>query len=197
MKISFPFAILKMLAIELPQLEFALSQLQIANQDLKINSQLLQRRRAQSVEPSQQQQADPFGGGSGTEDHLSFEFIGPHLTHELKQQHQANKQAAFFNFELLKYEFKYTTVPPLVLNATWACPQPDEHTFELTLDYVYNFRKNLAQANFMVILPLTVVWADQMCKISLVKSEPNTALTQENENKLQVQFHVFLFIDII
>lgn len=43
MKISFPFAILKMLAIELPQLEFKLSNLHIANQDLKVNGQLLTR----------------------------------------------------------------------------------------------------------------------------------------------------------
>lgn len=174
MKISFPFAILKILAIELPQLEFRLSQLQIANQDLKINNQLLQRR---ALEPDLT---------ASTGDDLSFEFIAGQLTQELKQQHQQNKQAAFFNFELLKYEFKYMIAPPLVLNAAWTCSQPSEHAFELSLDYVYNFRKNLSQAHFMVILPLTVVWGDQVCKLGLLKSEPTTNMVQENENKLQV-----------
>lgn len=196
MKISFPFAILKMLAIELPQLEFRLSQLQIANQDLKINNQLLRRRQPHAQQSSTDLPFESTQANSSNDD-LSYEFIGPHLTHELKQQHQANKQAAFFNFELLKYEFKYATTssqpPPLVLNAAWSCANPSDHMFELTLDYSFNFRKNLSQANFMVILPLTVVWSDQMCKISLVKSELSqntTPMTQENENKLQVLWQI-------
>jgi hypothetical protein len=118
-------------------------------------------------------------------DDLAFQFIGTQLVHELKQQHQQNKQAAFFNFELLKYEFKYTTPIPIVLNANWTC-EPSECSFELGFDYVFNFRKHLSQANFMVILPLTVTWADQPCKIVLTRSEP-IALTQENDNKLQVK----------
>ncbi len=43
MKISFPYAIIKILDLELPLLEFKLRNLQIANQDLKINNKLLDR----------------------------------------------------------------------------------------------------------------------------------------------------------
>ena len=75
MKISFPFAILKLLAIELPQLEFRLSNLQIANQDLKINNQLI-------------------SNTSLLDEDLKFKFINPNLVRELRQQHEQNKQAA-------------------------------------------------------------------------------------------------------
>lgn len=172
MKISFPFAILKLIAIELPQLEFRLSQLQIANQDLKINNQLLNR----------------SGGSTGGDfENLTFQFINANLIGELKQQHQQNKLAAFFNFELLKYEFKYgaSTPPPLVINANWSSNPAEPNTFELNFDYLFNFRKQLAQVNFMVILPPGVDDNGQPVRASLVSSEPS-ALTQENDNKLQV-----------
>ena len=160
MKISFPFAILKLLALELPQLEFRLSNLHIANQYLKINNQLLT-------------------NTSLFDEDLTFKFISANLVRELKQQHQQNKQAAFFNFELLKYEFKYAQSAPLVLNANWS-HNTDENTVELNLDYTFSFRKHLSQVNVMIVMPLTAT-----AKVHLKKSEP-PALIQESENKLQV-----------
>lgn len=192
MKISFPFAILKLLAIELPQLEFRLSNLHIANQDLKINNQLLNRTSADSSNQSfvsavSSASSPPQLNNSSTSsssinsltESLQFQFVTQNLITELKQQHQQNKMAAFFNFELLKYEFKYSNTP-LVLNARWTS-NPDESTIELTLDYVFNFRKNLSQVNFMIVMPIN----KSNEKISLVKSEP-TAMVQETENKLQI-----------
>jgi len=164
MKISFPFAILKLLAIELPQLEFRLSNLQIANQDLKINNQLI-------------------SNTSLFDEDLKFKFINPNLVRELRQQHEQNKQAAFFNFELLKYELKYVQAAPLILNANWS-KNNEEKTVELNLDYVFSFRKNLSQVNFMIVMPISVT-----TKVHLVKSEPN-ALVQETENKLQVLWQI-------
>jgi hypothetical protein len=161
MKISFPFAILKLVASsELPQLEFRLKNLQIANQDLKINNQLLT-------------------NTTLFDEDLTFKFINPNLVRELKQQHQQNKQAAFFNFELLKYEFKFTQSAPLVLNANWS-HNKEENTVELNLEYTFSFRKHLSQVNLMIVMPMT-----SATKVQLKKSEP-TALIQENENKLQV-----------
>lgn len=175
MKISFPFAILKILAIELPQLEFRLSNLQIANQDLKLNNQLLERLSFTEA-------------GQISEENLSFKFISNNLVTELKQQHQQNKQAAFFNFELLKYEFKYATQAPLVLNANWSNNQ-QEQTIEVVLDYNFTFRKNLSQVNFMIIIPTSVTQSQSVFKISLLKSEPSV-VTQENDDKLQVLWQV-------
>jgi hypothetical protein len=146
MKISFPYAVLKMLTVgaELPQLAFNLSQLQIVNQDLKLNQQLLAK--------------SNVNGAVTTEDeaesaNLNFEFIMPSLSSELRQQHANNKQAAFFNFELLKYEFKAGQQPPLTLNATWT-KDTEAGTVELSLDYAVTFRKQLSQVNFMLIMPL-------------------------------------------
>ena len=164
MKISFPFAILKLLAIELPQLEFRLSNLQIANQDLKINNQLLT-------------------NVSLIDEDLKFKFQNASLVKELKQQHQQNKQAAFFNFELLKYELKYVQAAPLILSAHWA-HNNDESSVELNLDYAFSFRKHLSQVNFMIVMPTNAA-----SKVCLVKSEPN-ALVQETENKLQVLWQI-------
>ncbi len=150
MKISFPYAVLKMLTVgaELPQLGFNLSQLLIANQDLKLNQQLLTK-------------SSQLGGSTATatkiddeeNNNLNFEFIMPSLSTELKQQHAQNKQAAFFNFELLKYEFKAGQQPPLTLNATWS-KDTEAGTIELSLDYALTFRKQLSQVNFMLIMPL-------------------------------------------
>ena len=164
MKISFPFAILKLLAIELPQLEFRLSNLQIANQDLKINNQLI-------------------SNTSLFDEDLKFKFLNPNLIRELRQQHEQNKQAAFFNFELLKYELKYVQAAPLILNASWS-KNDEEKIVELNLDYVFSFRKNLSQVNFMIVMPISTT-----TKVFLVKSEPN-ALVQETENKLQVLWQI-------
>ena len=165
MKISFPYAVLRLLSNDLPLLQFQLSQLQIANQDLKINNQLLT-------------QQNP----SSTFDNLQFSFLMGNLTKELKLQHQQNKQAAFFNFELLKYEFKYSTTP-LILNANWSIDESDS-SVSLTLEYTFNFRKSLSQVNFMLMMPFL-----QQSKVSLVKSEPN-ALIQETDNKLQVLWQI-------
>ncbi len=196
MKISFPFAILKLLALELPQLEFKLGNLHIANQDLKVNSQLLNRTTLDSNNQSFVSAASsasspvPSPLNSSTDslgaqaESLQFQFVTPNLIAELRQQHQQNKQAAFFNFELLKYEFKYSKTP-LVLNAQWtSCPE--ENTIELCLNYVFSFRKNLSQVNFMIVMPLSKPSKE---KITLVRSEPNT-LVQETENKMQVLWQV-------
>ena len=114
MKISFPFAILKILAIELPQLEFRLSQLNIANQDLKINNQLLNRiltspnstdlvggtipmsssPDSSSVHQQQKSQLSAIASVVSPDD-LTFQFIGTQLTHELKQQHQQKQTGSF------------------------------------------------------------------------------------------------------
>ena len=166
MKISFPYAILRLVINELPLLEFQLKQLQIANQDLKINNQLLIRSALDS---------------SPNFDNLHFQFLMANLSKELKLQHQQNKQAAFFNFELLKYEFKYSTTP-LVLDARWSSNETDS-IIELDIDYTFNFRKNLSQVNFMAVVPFGSL------KVTLIKSEPN-ALAQENDNKLQVLWQV-------
>jgi len=172
MKISFPFAVLKFLnnsISELPQLEFRLNNLQIANQDLKINNQLLNKVDSNSSETFQ------------------FKFTSANLVHELKQQHQQNKLAAFFNFELLKYEFKYSTTP-LVLNAQWT-NNPIDNTIELNLNYTFNFRKHLSQVNFMIVMPMTsptlLPTANPTDKITLIRSEPN-AVVQETDQKLQI-----------
>jgi hypothetical protein len=152
MKISFPFAIIKLLAVngELPQLEFRLSQLQIANQDLKVNSQLL----------TNSTLFDPD---------LKFKFISSNLVSELKQQHQQNKQAAFFNFELLKYELKYVQAAPLIISAQWS-HNKTEKTIELNLDYTFVFRKSLSQVNFMIVMPPVST------RVHLIKSEPNCSV---------------------
>ncbi len=181
MKVSFPFAILKLLAIELPVLEFRLNNLQIANQDLKVNNQLLT-----LGAPSQQSSFEMFANssiGSNTSmnasaNSLDFKFIMANLTSELKQQHQQNKLAAFFNFELLKYEFKYTNTP-LTLEAKWSS-NPSENTVELNMNYLFNFRKHLSQVNFMLVLPVS-----NQYKVQLVSSEPKV-LVQEADSKLQV-----------
>jgi len=169
MKISFPFAVLKYLNSELPLLEFRLSNLQIANQDLKINNQLLNK------------------VDSDLNETLQFKFASANLVHELKQQHQQNKLAAFFNFELLKYEFKYSTTP-LVLNANWN-NNPLENTIELNLNYAFNFRKNLSQVNFMIVMPVastsSLLTTNNTDKIALIKSEPK-AIVQETEQKLTI-----------
>ena len=167
MKISFPFAILKLLALELPQLKFNLSQLQIANQDLKLNNQLL-------IKSSD---------SSTVLDTYNFEFITQNLINELKQQHQANKLAAFFNFELLKYEHKcgHIQTPPLVLNAQWSSDS-DSSWVEINVDYTFAFRKQLSQVNFMLVMPLN----SQKYKLTLIKSDPLNVQVQENEDKLQI-----------
>jgi hypothetical protein len=178
MKISFPFAILKLLAIELPKLEFRLSRLQIANQDLKINSQLLTRPSDGLSESLIDIHSSPSGDASSS---LEFGFNNANLIGELKQQHAQNKLAAFFNFELLKYEFKYTSpTAPLTLNAQWSANKL-EQTIELNLEYVHSFRKQLSQVNFMIVIPPSSSHA----KLSLAQSEPS-ALVQESDNKLQI-----------
>ncbi len=192
MKISFPFAILKLLALELPQLEFRLSNLHIANQDLKVNTQLLSRTTADScnqsfvsavstsppgLNTSASSSTSSIASSNSNCESLQFQFVTANLISELKQQHQQNKLAAFFNFELLKYEFKYSNTP-LVLNAQWT-NNPLDNTVEVSLDYTFSFRKNLSQVNFMIVMPL------QAARVSLSKSEP-TALVQETDSKLQV-----------
>ncbi len=193
MKISFPFAILKMLALELPQLEFKLNNLHIANQDLKINSQLLHRVNADSSNqsfvsalssssPQQQLNSSLTSSPSSINsiaESLQFQFVTHNLITELKKQHQQNKLAAFFNFELLKYEFKYSNTP-LVLNAQWTS-YPKENSIELNLDYTFNFSKSLSQVNFMIVMPLN----KSNESICLSKTEPQ-AMLQETGNKLQI-----------
>ena len=190
MKISFPFAILKHIQMELPpQLEFRLNNLQIANQDLKINSQLIQPVIKSTTTPGVQSPVvDPFGVALVAEPPLHFHFLTPNLVRELKEQHQQNKLAAFFNFELLKYEFKYNSTP-LILNANWKCNE-SESTIELNVDYTHAFRKQLSQVNFMIVMPTQPAGAQkESAKISLTKSEPS-ALVQENENKLQILWQI-------
>ncbi len=178
MKISFPFAVLKYLTSELPQFEFRLNNLQIANQDLKINNQLLNR----ITDQFGLQSTSTPGPSNQAIESLQFKFLLSNLVQELKKQHQENKLAAFFNFELLKYEFKYSTTP-LVLNANWSSNLID-NTIELNLNYSFNFRKNLSQVNFMIVMPKANV-SNSTDKITLLKSEP-TALVQEPDNKLQI-----------
>ena len=173
MKISFPYAILKLLATsgggELPQLCFSLNQLHIANQDLKLNQQLLVK------------------SGESDEVNFKFEFITPNLCAELRQQHAQNKQAAFFNFELLKYEFKVAgqQPPPLTLNAQWTSDM-EQGRVELALDYTIAFRKQLSQVNFMLIMPLN----NARYKLELVRGGEAQATVnqqlQEREDKLQI-----------
>ncbi|CAF1015813.1 unnamed protein product, partial [Brachionus calyciflorus] len=90
-----------------------------------------------------------------------------------KSQHQLNKQAAFFNFELLKYEFKYgLDEAPLVLAANWSSNY-EEQTIELILDYKFNYTKSLSQCNFMILMPMVSKSNGKDYRISLDKSEPN------------------------
>ncbi len=208
MKISFPFAILKLIGSEFPQLEFKLNNLHIVNQDLKVNSQLLNRITPpdscnQSFVSALSTANSPFEANNSvnssftsmvssnsTNEHLQFQFIGSKLVNELKQQHQQNKLAAFFNFELLKYEFKYSNTP-LVLNAQWS-KNVIENTIELNLDYAFNFSKNLSQVNFMTIMPLKCSKSETdefYEKICLISSEPK-ALIQETDNKIQVLWQI-------
>jgi hypothetical protein len=186
MKISFPFAILKLLAIEIPQLEFRLNNLQIVNQDLKLNTKLLIRKLTQpSVDPFLPSSSSSISPVPSNDSNLEFSFITQNLITELKQQHQQNKLAAFFNFELLKYEFKYTTIP-LVLNADWS-NNSTESTIELNLDYLFKFKKQLSQVNFMIVMPSQDINTipSSTIKLKLIKSEP-PALVQENDNKLHI-----------
>ena len=189
MKISFPFAILKLLAIEIPQLEFRLNNLQIVNQDLKLNTKLLTRKSSQpsfTLDPFSSSSSSSISPVSSNSDSkLEFSFITQNLITELKQQHQQNKLAAFFNFELLKYEFKYTTTP-LILNAEWL-NNPTESTIELNLNYLFKFKKQLSQVNFMIVMPSqdTTTIPTSTIKLKLLKSEP-PALVQENDNKLHI-----------
>jgi hypothetical protein len=171
MKISFPYAAIKLLTVgaELPKLGFNLAQLQIANQDLKLNQQLL------------------LKSSSSVDDEFNFEFIMNNLSNELRQQHSQNKQAAFFNFELLKYEFKPSVgqQPPLTLNAVWT-QNAETNTIELTVDYTLTFRKQLSQVNFMLIMPLN----STKYKITFVKPEDGGSSSQqqlqETEDKMQI-----------
>lgn len=160
MKISFPFAILKLLSIELPQLEFSLSNLKITD-DLIINKSLIQ-------------QTEP----------LKFVFDSMNLIKELKEQHQKNKQAAFFNFELLKYELNYTQDPPLLLYAKWHSLQHiDEKLFEIEfcLEYTFKHNKKFTNTQFMLILNHN----PNEYQLKLISSEP-LVISQENDMKLQV-----------
>ncbi|CAF0947278.1 unnamed protein product, partial [Brachionus calyciflorus] len=157
MKISFPFAILKLLSLELPNLEFNLKNLHILNADLKLNSLLLENLESNSFVLNE----------------FNFKFRTHNLISELKSQHQLNKQAAFFNFELLKYEFKYgLDEAPLVLAANWSCNY-EEQTIELILDYKFNYTKSLSQCNFMILMPMVSKSNGKDYRISLDKSEPN------------------------
>jgi hypothetical protein len=160
MKISFPFAILKLLSIELPQLEFSLSNLPLTD-DLIINKSLIQ-------------QTAP----------LKFVFDSVNLIKELKEQHQKNKQAAFFNFELLKYELKYTQSPPLLLYSQWHSFQHiDEKLFEIefTLEYTFQHTKKFTSIQFMLILNNNPI----EYQLKLINSEP-IVISQENDMKLQL-----------
>ncbi len=180
MKISFPFAVLKLLIMDqlLPQLKFSLSNLQIVNQDLKANNLLLTKQQNETLNTDNNNTC------------YSFDFLMPNLCNELKKQHQINKQAAFFNFELLKYEFKCTTAssssssPPLLLNSNWSCDET-QNTIQFDLNYMFNFKRNLSQCSFMIIMPATFTTTDQSSKryrLSLIKSLDNI-----NNNNLQVQ----------
>ncbi len=163
MKISFPYAILKFLVNELPQLEFRLSNLHLTSQDLIINEQLLVK----------------------NEQH--FQFNTSNLVKELLDQHQQNKQAAFFNFELLKYDLKTLNKPPLFLNATWKLHQIDFNNIELefNLEYSHQHSKQLSNLNFMLVLSQQA----NVYKISNIDSSPQ-ALMQDNDQKLQVLWNM-------
>lgn len=175
MKVSFPYAILKLLPIELPLLEFNLKNLSILNQDLKLNTQLL--------EKNENLFADM--------DEFNFRFRTQNLVNELKSQHQMNKMAAFFNFELLKYEFRYLKEEaPLVLEANWSSNY-DEQTVQLNLEYKFTYAKSLAQCNFMVLMPMVVRAEMKEFRVALEDSEPSAlANRQEKEARTQVLFQI-------
>ncbi|RMZ94970.1 FCH domain only 2 isoform X1 [Brachionus plicatilis] len=175
MKISFPYAILKLLSLELPLLQFNLKNLRILNQDLKLNTQLLEKDDALFADM----------------DEFNFRFKSQHLVSELKAQHQVNKMAAFFNFELLKYEFRYLKEEaPMVLEAKWSCDR-DQQTVELGLEYRLTCAKSLAQCSFMVLMPEVVVVGTKQFKVSLEWSEPRALVNrQEKEERTQVLFQV-------
>lgn len=177
MKISFPFAILKFISTELPQLEFRLSNFQTSlEQDLVVNSQLI----TKSLNESKQQH--------------QYQFNTINLLKELKEQHQQNKQAAFFNFELLKYEFKYVDTAPLLLNATWSCKIINQNHIELrfNLDCTHNYAgKSLQNVNLMLVLSQQLnIYKIQIHQQS---TEPK-CLIQENEQKIQILWQLAQFI---
>ncbi len=166
MKISFPFAILKFLAInDLPKLEFKLKNLSLQQQDdaLALNKQLL-------VEhPDTEYQ---------------YQFNAVNLAKELREQHLSNKLAAFFNFELLKYEFKYADAPPLFLNSKWSYTFTSATQIELDfyLESTMNYKKShLSNVNYMLSL------TQQPSKFKLIvnTSDPK-AQVQINNEKIQI-----------
>jgi hypothetical protein len=177
MKISFPSSILKLLPTygnELPQFEFRLNNLKIANQDLKLNHKLLVLNKSTTVEATM------------SNDSFDFQFIIPNLVRELKDQHEQNNRAAFFNFELLKYEFNYTQMPPLTMNSHWKSNSIDR-TIELNLVYLKNFRKNLLQVNFMIIMPMKMEDDNSnVYKITPSKYEPNALVQETKDGKIQI-----------
>lgn len=176
MKVSFPYAILKLLPFELSLLEFNLKHLNILNQDLKLNTQLLEKNESLFTDM----------------DEFNFRFKTQNLVSELKAQHQLNKMAAFFNFELLKYEFRYLKdEAPLVLDAKWSA-NFDEQTIELVLDYKFSYGKSIGQCNFMVLMPM-VVKPDghREFRICLESSEPSALVNkQDKEGRNQVLFQI-------
>ena len=176
MKISFPYAILKLLPLELSLLEFNLKNLNILNQDLKLNTQLLEKNDSLFTDM----------------DEFNFRFKTQNLVSELKAQHQLNKMAAFFNFELLKYEFRYLKEEaPLVLDAKWSS-NFDEQTIELVLDYTFTYGKSIGQCNFMVLMPMTVRPDGQNeFSIGLDSSEPSALVNkQDKEGRTQILFQI-------
>ena len=163
LKISFPHAILKFLTSgELPMLEFRLNNVNLTSQDLTINEQLLM----QTISSEQQ-----------------FQFNTLNLVKELKEQHQQNKQAAFFNFELLKYEVKSIAKPPLFLNATWSLNLINSNNVEISfsLDYSNQHAKPILNLNFMLVLAQQL----NVFKITNIDSKPQAQM-QTSEQKLQI-----------
>ena len=166
LKISFPYAVLKFLSTEMPMLEFRLSNVNLTSQDLTINEQLLM----QTISSEQQ-----------------FQFNMSNLVKELKEQHQQNKQAAFFNFELLKYEVKSLSKPPLFLNATWSLNVLNRDNIELrfNLEYSNQHTKPIVNLNFMLVLSQQ----PNVFQISNTDSKPQ-ALMQNNDQKLQILWNI-------
>jgi hypothetical protein len=165
MKISFPLAILKFIAInDLPNLEFQLKNLNLQPNDdaLAYNKQLLN------------------GNPNSLHQYL---FDAVNLAKELKDQHKSNKQAAFFNFELLKYEFKYADEPPLFLNSKWSYTKTTNTQIELNfhLECTMNYKKSLlSNVNFM----LSLMQQTAKFKLSVNTSDPKAQI-QINDDKVQ------------
>ncbi len=166
MKISFPLAILKFMTInDLPNLEFELKSLNLQSHDdaLAYNKQLLI---SDATKPQ------------------CYQFNVVNLVKELKEQYQSNKHAAFFNFELLKYDFKCMDEPPMFLNSNWSYTHVNNAQVELNfnLEFIMNYKQShLSNVNFM----LSLIQQAGKYNLSVNTSDPKAQI-QITDEKFQV-----------